>query len=214
MKQEILNRLSETGIVAIMRGIAFDKLLRLVDALHCGGIRLVEVTLNTNQAFQAIALLREQFGDVMNIGAGTVLSEIDAQRALDAGAQFFVTPNVDVSVIQAGVHADIPVMAGAVSLTEMYAAQQAGASFVKIFPAAAFGPEYIKAVRGPLPHIPLIAVGGVSVRNAPAFLDAGVVGFGLGGSLMDASAIASGKFDTVTEAAQSFIDLYKNRQCK
>ncbi|WAH38036.1 bifunctional 4-hydroxy-2-oxoglutarate aldolase/2-dehydro-3-deoxy-phosphogluconate aldolase [Alicyclobacillus dauci] len=210
MSDVILSRLQDTGVVAIIRGISENKMTHLVQALYQGGVRLVEVTLNTDGALDAIESLREKFGDTMSVGAGTVLNEQHALIAKERGAEFFVTPNVDEHVIDIGVKAGIPVMAGAMTPTEIYKAYQAGAAFVKVFPAGTLGARYIKEVRGPLSYIPLMGVGGVSLDNARELLDAGVVALGLGGSLIDKAAVDREDYDVIAKKAQAFVELYRD----
>ncbi|MFB5191300.1 bifunctional 4-hydroxy-2-oxoglutarate aldolase/2-dehydro-3-deoxy-phosphogluconate aldolase [Alicyclobacillus fastidiosus] len=209
MSDVITSRLQETGVVAIIRGIDTGAIHPLVQALYDGGIRLVEVTLNTEGALEAITSVLARFGDSMSVGAGTVLDEQAAVAAKAHGAQFFVTPNVDERVIQVGVEANIPVMAGALTPTEIYRAYRAGAKFVKVFPAGTMGARYIKEVRGPLANVPLMAVGGVTLENAGEFFAAGVVALGLGGSLIDKAAVERGDFDAIRETARSFVELYR-----
>ncbi|GMA62742.1 bifunctional 4-hydroxy-2-oxoglutarate aldolase/2-dehydro-3-deoxy-phosphogluconate aldolase [Alicyclobacillus fastidiosus] len=212
MSDVIASRLQETGVVAIIRGIDTSVIHPLVQALYDGGIRLVEVTLNTEGALEAIASLLSKFGDSMSVGAGTVLNEQQALAAKAHGAQFFVTPNVDRSVIHVGVEANIPVMAGALTPTEIYDAYSAGAQFVKVFPAGTMGARYIKEVRGPLANVPLMAVGGVTLENAGEFFDAGVLALGLGGSLVNKAAVERGDYDAIREMARSFVDLYRTHR--
>ncbi|WP_436663788.1 bifunctional 4-hydroxy-2-oxoglutarate aldolase/2-dehydro-3-deoxy-phosphogluconate aldolase [Alicyclobacillus acidoterrestris] len=189
MSSLILSRIEETGVVAIIRGVDEAKIDPLVHALYDGGIRLVEVTLNTAGALTAISSLLEKYGDTMSIGAGTVLNKEQALQAKAHGAQFFVTPNVDIDVIRVGVESNIPVMSGALTPTEINTAYEAGATFVKVFPAGLFGARYIREIRGPLSHIPLMAVGGVNLENARTFFDAGAVALGLGSTLTDKVAL-------------------------
>lgn len=209
MDDQMMTRLQETGIVAIIRGVEADKMMDLVQAMYDGGIRLVEVTLNTKDALTSIHQIASHFGDRMNIGAGTVLSAEDARKARQHGAQFLVTPHTGVDVIRFGVEAGLPVFAGAMTPTEIYNAYQAGASMVKVFPAGTLGAQYIKEVRGPLPHIPLMVVGGISLDNAQAYLDMGAVALGLGGGLFNKAEIEQGNFEDIEARSRSFIQLYR-----
>ncbi|WP_206918878.1 bifunctional 4-hydroxy-2-oxoglutarate aldolase/2-dehydro-3-deoxy-phosphogluconate aldolase [Alicyclobacillus suci] len=214
MSSLILSRVEETGVVAIIRGVDEAKIDPLVQALYDGGIRLVEVTLNTAGALTAISSLLEKYGEVVSIGAGTVLNQEQALQAKVHGAQFFVTPNVDKDVIRIGVESNIPVMSGALTPTEINTAYEAGATFVKVFPAGLFGAQYIREIRGPLSHIPLMAVGGVNLENARTFFDAGAVALGLGSSLTDKVALEHGAYDVIAKKARAFVDLYRGARTR
>jgi 2-dehydro-3-deoxyphosphogluconate aldolase/(4S)-4-hydroxy-2-oxoglutarate aldolase len=206
----IVSWLRETGIVAIVRGVAAKFMPNLAEALYEGGIRLMEVTLNRDDAYESIEQLVKNFGENMSIGAGTVLNGELAQKAHQSGAQFFVTPHVPIDVLEYGRTHGLPVMAGAMTPTEIYTAYVHGATVVKVYPSATVGARYFKEVRGPLPQIPLLAVGGVTLENAGEFLKAGAVGLGLGGSLIDQDAIAQGDFHVIRQKAQAFLELYRS----
>ena len=195
MNSFILEALREHRIMAIARGLADQNADEAAEALYEGGIRLIEVTLNTPGALQIIARWRGRFENRMRVGAGTVLDESAARRAVEAGAEFLVSPNVDEAVIGRGVQSGVEVFPGALTPTEIVRAWQAGASAIKVFPAATFGPKYLRELRGPLGEIPLVAVGGVSADNLRDFLQAGAIGVGLGGSLVNLQLIEAGRFD-------------------
>lgn len=198
----IFDALRQDKIVAIARGISLENADEVAEALFDGGIRLVEVTLNTPNALQIITRWREHFGAQMHIGAGTVLDVESAKNAIAAGAQFLVTPNTDEGVIEYSKEQQTPIFPGAMTPSEMVCAWQAGATAIKVFPASSLGANYLKEVRGPLPQIPLIAVGGVDANNLREFLDAGAIGVGLGGSLVNLQLIQNGQFDELRELAQ------------
>lgn len=202
-----LQLLEATKIIAIVRGVPEDSILQLAQALSDGGVKIMEVTLNTPGAPDMIHNLQEHYGDSMWIGAGTVLTEDDARVAHEAGASFFITPNVDVDVIRYGVKHGIDVMPGAMTPTEILTAHRAGATMVKVFPSGSLGPGYFKDVRGPLPQVPLMAVGGVNVDNAAAFLAAGAKGLGIGGYLVDKKAMAAGDFEKIRRTAKALIEV-------
>jgi len=191
----VLDALREHRIMAIARGLANQSADAAAEALYQGGVRVIEVTLNTPGALEIIARWRDRFENRMRVGAGTILDEGLARQAIEAGAEFLVSPNVDEAVIGRGVQAGVEVFSGALTPSEIVRAWQAGASAIKVFPASAFGPKYLQELRGPLPQIPLIAVGGVDADNLGEFLRAGAVGVGLGSSLVSLQLIEAGRFD-------------------
>jgi 2-dehydro-3-deoxyphosphogluconate aldolase/(4S)-4-hydroxy-2-oxoglutarate aldolase len=170
-----------------------------------GGIQLLEMTLNTPGALEAIARWRERFGERAHIGAGTVLNTGMARDAIAAGAQFLIAPNLDEDVIVLGVDNGIDVWPGAMTPTEIVRAWKAGASAVKVFPSGTLGASFFREVRGPLNHIPLIATGGVTLENLPSFLGAGAVAVGAGGSLVDKTLIENGRFDELQALTQKYV---------
>lgn len=206
MNTSVLDALREHRIMAIARGLANESADDAAEALCAGGIRLIEVTLNTPGALEIIARwcsrFEGRFEGRMRVGAGTVLDEGMARAAIGAGAEFLVSPNVDEAVIEHGLRSEVEVFPGALSPTEIVRAWKAGAHAVKVFPASAFGPKYLRELRGPLGQIPLIAVGGVDVDNLGDFLQAGAVGVGLGSSLVSLELIQSGRFDELQVLAQ------------
>ncbi|MCL6633824.1 MAG: bifunctional 4-hydroxy-2-oxoglutarate aldolase/2-dehydro-3-deoxy-phosphogluconate aldolase [Alicyclobacillus herbarius] len=201
--------LQETGVIAIVRGVAEGDILPLADALYQGGVRLMEVTLNTPGALEMIRTLKEVYGEEMGIGAGTVMSVEEARAAKLAGAQYLVTPHVDVDLIRYGVDQGLPVFAGALTPTEIATAHQAGASLIKVFPSASVGSGYFRDLRGPFPDIPLLAVGGVNLDNAGEFLAAGAVGWGLGSSLVDKRRLAARDLAAIQTIARRFVEVYQ-----
>ncbi|OUS78546.1 2-dehydro-3-deoxyphosphogluconate aldolase [Paenibacillus sp. MY03] len=204
-KKTGLELLEQTKIIAIVRGIQSKDAENLAQALLDGGIRVMEITLNTPGAEGMIQSLQMKFGERMYIGAGTVLDSDDAKRALDAGADFFVTPNTDESVIRYATEHGKAIFPGAMTPTEVVRAWKAGATAVKIFPGASLGLGYFKELMGPLNHIPMVAVGGVHAGNLGEFLRVGCSGVGVGGSLVNLQAIASGQWDQIRDNAKQFI---------
>jgi 2-dehydro-3-deoxyphosphogluconate aldolase/(4S)-4-hydroxy-2-oxoglutarate aldolase len=167
-------------VVAIGRGLAPDRIERIAEGLVAGGIRAFEITLNSPDAFAAIAALAQRWGDRLLVGAGTVLDTDGAERATDAGARFIVSPHTNPGLIGWAVARAMPVFPGAFSPTEVLAGWSAGATAVKLFPASVAGPAFIREFRGPFRDIPLIATGGVTIESAPAFLAAGAAAVGMG----------------------------------
>jgi 2-dehydro-3-deoxyphosphogluconate aldolase / (4S)-4-hydroxy-2-oxoglutarate aldolase len=194
----------ETGIIAIMRGIEGDSLIKMVDALYEGGVRLAEVTLNTPSALSAIRELRSRFDGKMFIGAGTVITLEKAHQAINAGAQFVVTPNVDPEIIHLCLSGNIWITPGAFTPTEIVTAMSLGCRYIKLFPVRALGPAYIKDVLAPLSDARLLAVGGVDTKNIGDYIRAGAVGAGVGGSLCRVP--LGGDFSLVTEEAISLLN--------
>jgi len=208
MKEEIEKAVREKRIVAIVRGFAPDICLKLAEAYAKGGIGLVEVTFNQRapetwkDTATAIKAIRERFAGTMRVGAGTVLTEEQLSMCIDAGGEYMITPNVNVSLIRSCVAKGLVAMPGAMTPSEAVDAWEAGASFVKIFPAGSLGPGYVKAICAPLSHIPFLAVGGISPDNVADFIRAGCVGAGVGGNLTNKEWIASGAWDKVAEVAR------------
>ncbi|MBO8141950.1 MAG: bifunctional 4-hydroxy-2-oxoglutarate aldolase/2-dehydro-3-deoxy-phosphogluconate aldolase [Firmicutes bacterium] len=174
-------------LVAILRGVPADRIVEMGEALLEGGIRVMEVALSTPDALVALERLRLTMEDRAAVGAGTVVDAEQGRRALGAGAQFFVTPHVAEPVCELAARERIPVIAGALTPTEIARAVDLGAAFVKLFPAAAVGSEYIRALLGPYPKLEILAVGGVGITNLADFLRAGAVGAGIGGALTQAA---------------------------
>ena len=180
-RPEVPAAISVGRIIAIGRHLEPDLVPSIGDALRTGGIRVFEITANGPSAFSAITALRQRFApqDLL-IGAGTILDLEQAGRAVEAGAQFVVMPHFDAAIVEWAAARDVPVFPGAFTPTEILAAWRAGAAAVKLFPASAVGPTFVREMRGPLPDIPLIPTGGVTLENAPAFLAAGAVAVGIG----------------------------------
>lgn len=210
-REETLETLRETGVVAIIRGYGEDVCLHIAEACLAGGIRMVEVTFDQTRAdgaertARAIAAIGRAFGGRLSVGAGTVLTVGQLRMARDAGAAFAIAPNVDAEVIAAGVAEGLVSIPGAMTPSEVVAAWKAGADYVKLFPASQLGAGYVKTIRAPLAHIPLLAVGGVGADNAAAFLAAGCAGIGVGGPLTRREWIDSGAWDKIEENARAIV---------
>ena len=210
-KQAVIDRVLEKKIIVIVRGVYGEDCLSLAKALCCGGIEIMEVTFdqsseqNRQRTLETISLLRNTLGEKMTVGAGTVTTAAMAKDAHAAGAQFIVSPNTDPEVIKAAAECGMVTMPGALTPTEIMIAHNAGADFVKLFPVTTLGTAYIKAVRAPLNHVKLLAVGGVNEKNAAEFIAAGVVGIGVGGNLVNREWIKNGEFDKITALASEFV---------
>ena len=198
---EFLERLTAERLVAIVRATEADDAVRVGRALLGCGVLLVEVTLTTRDALTAIETLRKDAPDPTMIGAGTVLTKRQAHDAVEAGAQFLVTP----AVTEAIEGAEVPVLAGAYTASEAYAAMASGATAVKLFPASAGGPAYLKALRDPFPTIPFVPVGGVSLDQVAPYLIAGAVALGVGGPIVGDS-VRGGSLDALAARAKAFLE--------
>ena len=217
-EQEIREVIVSTRIVALMRGLAPDVCLHLVEAYAKGGIRAVEVTFDQScpeswsETAVAIRAIADRFGQELYVGAGTVLNAEQLSMAEDAGGSFIVSPVVNCGLIRESVRRSMPAIAGAMTPSEAVAAHEAGASFVKVFPAHVLGPEYVRAISAPLGHIPFLAFQGITPENLRDFLDAGCVGAGVGGCLADRELIASGAWDRIGAIASNFINIAKENK--
>ncbi|MBN2984526.1 MULTISPECIES: bifunctional 4-hydroxy-2-oxoglutarate aldolase/2-dehydro-3-deoxy-phosphogluconate aldolase [Cohnella] len=205
MSSKLLQALSEEKIVAIIRGISAKDGDATAKALADGGIVFLEVTLNTEGAIGMISRFREQYEGRMRIGAGTVLDIGQAKEAVAAGAEYIISPNLDEEVVYYGVEQGVDVWPGTMTPSEIVRAYKAGASAVKVFPLGSLGVNYLKEIRAPLDHIPMIATGGVNLQNIRSVLETGAVGVGLGGNLVNKQLVAEGKFEELTKLAQSFV---------
>lgn len=209
--ENIVELVRQTKVVAIVRGLE-SGYVQLAQALYDGGIRAIEVTFNQkdpaawNQTTNAIRQIKAELGEKMAVGAGTVTTVELVQLAHDAGAEFIVSPDVNGDVIHKTKELGMVSMPGAMTPTEIAQAHGAGADFVKVFPAGVLGKQYIKAVRGPLNHIALLAVGGVSEKNAGEFIAAGCTGVGVGGNLVNKEWIAAGEFEKITALAKELCE--------
>lgn len=204
-KAEIIEWLLTPGIIAVVRAQRQEQVLPLTEALLAGGVRAIEITTTTPNAVGAIAQARKKLGDRALFGIGTVLDTATCRAALDAGAEFIVSPILLKELVPLAQAAGKPVMLGAYTPTEAQAVHEAGADFVKIFPADTLGPGYIKALRAPLPHLRIVPTGGVEVNNAADFLKAGCVALGVGGSLVSASILQQADWPELTRRAVAFV---------
>ncbi|MFZ1010381.1 MAG: bifunctional 4-hydroxy-2-oxoglutarate aldolase/2-dehydro-3-deoxy-phosphogluconate aldolase [Candidatus Sulfotelmatobacter sp.] len=210
-KQEVANRIMEIGVVPVVRASSAKQAMRAAEAVCVGGIPIVEVTMTVPGAIEVIVELSKSMGSEVLIGAGTVLDAETAQRCIDAGAEFVVSPGFDLETVRSVNRAGKLMMAGALTPTEVIGAWKAGSDFVKIFPCGAVGgAKYIKALKGPLPQIPMIPTGGVNLTTAADFILAGAAALGIGGELVSASALESGDLAPIVEAARSFVLIVRN----
>jgi len=199
------DRLLETGVVGILRGVPADPTVDVADALVSGGVDTIEVTADTDGALDTIDRLRDAFDrSELVVGAGTVLDAETAGAALRAGAEFVVTPSFDPGVVETCNRYGAVVVPGVMTPSEAVAAYEAGADALKVFPASTLGPGHIRSLKGPLPQLPLVPTGGVSLDNVTAFIEAGADGVGVGSSLVDSDAVAAEDYGALTDRAASF----------
>ena len=216
MKTNIIDAVEKNKIIAIIRGVSKDKLTPLAEALYRGGIRLLEITYSANgkvsdeDTAESIKALSTHFEGRMHIGAGTVLTKKQVELTAQAGGKFIISPNVDEEVITATVEHGLVSMPGALTPSEICQAHKYGADFVKLFPISDLGAGYVKAVKAPLSHIKLLAVGGITDENMSEYLNAGVCGFGIGSSLTDKKMIEAGDWDGITELAKRYTAVINN----
>ena len=202
----VLDAILESRIVAIVRLERYDRAVEIARALLDGGISVVEFTLTGAGAYDAIAATRAALGDAAHIGVGTVLNVDAAEAAIGAGAQFVVTPTMSPAVIRACVARGTPILSGALTPTEALAAHEAGADMVKLFPARFGGPQYLRDILAPLPFLRIVPTGGVGAENARAYLDAGAVAVGIGGSLISAQAVAQSDWPKIAAGARAVVE--------
>jgi len=193
------------GVVAVIRLQDPTRLRAVVDALAAGGMRALEVTMTVPGAIELIAEIAPTLPADFLIGAGTVLDAETARRAIEAGAQFVVSPVFRPAVVDEAHRLGRPAMPGCFSPTEIQQAWEAGADIVKVFPATSLGPAFFRDVRGPLPHLKLMPTGGVSIENADEWIRAGAVAVGVGSALLDPRAIAAGEYSSITEKAKRIL---------
>jgi len=205
-KTEKLDLIRTTGIIAIMRARSSDQLLAAAEAIHRGGVRVIEVTMTTPGALEVVRAATSRYGDELLFGAGTVIDATSAREAILAGAGFIVAPTLDLPTIALGNRYAIPVVPGIFTPTEALAATEAGAEMVKLFPAEVGGPKMIQALLAPLPQLQIIPVGGVDLLTAGPFIRAGAVALGVGSSLVNQKLLESGDMGELTKRARAFID--------
>lgn len=200
-----LAMITRTRLIAIVRLEHYDAALEVAQALLAGGISVIEFTLTGRGAVEAIASTRAALGDSALIGAGTVITPDDVAQVAEAGAQFVVTPVLRHSVIEACLARNVPIICGAFTPSEILEADEAGAAMVKVFPARQVGPQYLRDILAPLPHLRLVPTGGINLQNAGAYLQAGAAAVGVGGNLISEQVVAAGDWAQVTRQAQEYV---------
>ena len=212
MRDQIIQQVEANKIIAIIRGVEPEKSLKVAQALYAGGIRMIEVTFDQKDeekqkgTAESIRLISEYFQGKVSVGAGTVTSVKLVEMAAEAGAQYIISPDTSEEVIKKTRELGLVSMPGALTPTEILNAHRWGADFVKLFPIGSFGTAYIKAIKAPINHIKLLAVGGVNEKNITEFLDAGCCGAGIGGNLVNKKWIEAGEYEKITETAKLLVE--------
>jgi 2-dehydro-3-deoxyphosphogluconate aldolase/(4S)-4-hydroxy-2-oxoglutarate aldolase len=205
-KEQVLSFIREVGIVPVVRTPSAESAIQAIEAMYRGGIRAAEITMTVPGAVKALEKVADQFGDKLVLGAGTVLDAATARICMLAGAEFFVTPALKLETIEMARRYSKVICPGALTPTEVQSAWDAGADIVKVFPCGNVGgPAYIKALKGPFPHIEMIPTGGVNLETTGAFLKAGACAVAVGGELVSAKLIAAGKYDEIESLARQYL---------
>ena len=214
-KQQVRDRIVEIGIVPVVRASSSAEALLAAEAVCAGGIPIVEITMTVPGAVEVIRQLQKSALENTLIGAGTVLDAETARRCVDAGAEFLVSPGLNIATVEFAAREGKLMLAGALTPTEVMMAWNAGADFVKIFPCGNVGgAKYIKALKGPFPQIPLVPTGGVNLSTAGEFIEAGASALGVGGELVEAEALKSGKAEVIAENARKFLSVVQQTRSR
>ncbi len=211
---QALSRILDTGIVAVIRAPSGEVLVDVAEALLAGGVQAIEITFTVPNAHKVLETVINRLGDKIVVGAGTVLDPETARTALLAGAQYIVSPTVNLDTIRLCKRYGTVVMPGALTPTEILTAWEAGADVVKVFPSEITGAAYLKALRGPLPQIRLMPTGGVNLQTAADFLNAGAVALGIGGSLVSAEAIKTRNWGAIESLARQYVQIVRDTRTK
>ena len=214
-KAAVIKRIRDIGVIPVVRASSAEEAIRAIDAIKEGGVSVLEITMTVPGAVNVIEKVANRFGDEALVGAGTVLDAETARACMLAGAQFIVSPSLDLETIECCRRYGIAVMPGALTPTEVVHAWSAGADIVKVFPAGAMGgASYIKALKAPLPQIELVPTGGVSLKTAADFIKAGASALGVGADLVDTKAIRENNDGLITERARQFVEIVKNARAE
>lgn len=214
-KAQVLSFVQDTGIVPVVRTATADSAIRAIEAIYNGGIRAAEITMTVPGAVKALEKVADQFGDKLVLGAGTVLDPETARICMLAGAEFFVTPALNVKVIEMARRYSKVICPGALTPTEVLAAWEAGADVVKVFPCGNMGgAKYIKALKGPFPQIEMIPTGGVNLDTAGDFLRAGACAVAVGGELVDAKLIKADDYAGIQKLAEQYVGIIKKTRAE
>jgi 2-dehydro-3-deoxyphosphogluconate aldolase/(4S)-4-hydroxy-2-oxoglutarate aldolase len=209
-KQEVRSIIEKVGIVPVIRASSAEEARFAADCVANGGVPIVEITMTVPGAVEVIRELVKAMPQVL-VGAGTVLNEGSARQCADAGAQFLVTPGFNAQTVAAARERDLLIMVGALTPSEIMAASEAGADFVKVFPCGSMGgPKYIQALRGPFPKVPFVPTGGVNVETAADYIRAGAAALGVGGEMISKDALKARDGDVISKLAALFVDLVRD----
>lgn len=208
-KEQIVEKLREIGLVPVLRAESEEQALGIASAIAAGGVTVLEITMTVPGAIRVMSRLTKERPDIL-IGAGTVLDAETARMCMLEGAQFVVSPALNLKMIEMCHRYSIPVLPGALTPTEVVTAWQAGADVIKVFPASALGgAKYLKSLKAPLPQVEMIPTGGVSLATAKEFLEAGSFALGVGADLVDTKAMAEGKPEKITESAKKYLEIVR-----
>jgi 2-dehydro-3-deoxyphosphogluconate aldolase / (4S)-4-hydroxy-2-oxoglutarate aldolase len=209
-KAEVIKQIKDTGLIPVVRATSADEAMSAIDAIREGGVSVLEITMTVPGAVGVIEQLTKKYGSDVLVGAGTVLDAETARACMLSGAQFIVSPALNMETIECCRRYGVAVMPGALTPTEVVQAWTAGADLVKVFPAGALGgASYLKALKAPLPHIELVPTGGVSLKTAADFIKAGASALGVGADLVDLKAIRDGQASVITERAKQFVQIVR-----
>jgi 2-dehydro-3-deoxyphosphogluconate aldolase/(4S)-4-hydroxy-2-oxoglutarate aldolase len=209
-KKQIIEQLESLGLVPVVRAASADEAMQAIEAIRAGGVNVLEITMTVPGAVKVIEKVADKYGSDVLVGAGTVLDPETARACLLAGAQFIVSPALNLDTIALCQRYSAPIMPGVLTPTEVITAWSAGADFVKVFPAGSVGgASYIKNLKGPFPQVKMIPTGGVSLKTAADFIKAGAAALGVGTDLVDVKAIRAGEAHVVTERAQQFLEIVR-----
>jgi len=213
-KQAVLERITKTGVIPVIRAQSADEAAAAIAAIQKGGVSVLEITMTVPGAVELIREVARRATDAL-VGAGTVLDPKAARACIDAGARFVVSPTLNLDTIAACREAGIAVLPGALTPTEVLTAWNAGADFVKVFPANALGgASYLKSLKAPLPQVKLVPTGGVNLQTAKDFIKAGASALGVGADLVDLQALRRGEAETITERARKFLSLVQEARAE
>jgi 2-dehydro-3-deoxyphosphogluconate aldolase/(4S)-4-hydroxy-2-oxoglutarate aldolase len=214
-KKQVADRIVEIGIVPVIRATSAKQAMYAVEGVCAGGIPVVEITMTVPGAIELLtSLARTSASDIL-IGAGTVLDAEDARRCVEAGAQFIVSPGFDAETIEFANRSATLIMSGALTPTEVITAWKAGSDFIKVFPCGCMGgAKYIKALKGPLPQIPMVPTGGVNLKTAPELIEAGAAAIGIGSELISTSALQSGDTGEISENARRYVAVVREARAQ
>ncbi|MFP3937457.1 MAG: bifunctional 4-hydroxy-2-oxoglutarate aldolase/2-dehydro-3-deoxy-phosphogluconate aldolase [Phycisphaerae bacterium] len=213
-RDSFCRRLCDKGVVAVVRASGSEQLLEVARALLAGGVDCIEITMTTPNALEVISNCRKELGDEALVGVGSTLSADVARSAVDAGAQFVVSPIFKREIVEAAHAADLPCVPGAFTPTEVQTAYESGADIVKVFPGGAVGPKYLKDLLGPLPHLKLSPTGGVNLDTAADWIANGACTLGVGSALVTKKAVASGDMAEIERLAKQYVDIVADARAK
>ncbi len=211
----LVEEIERRKLIAIVRGVEKEKLISVAEAVYNGGIKFMEITYSADgsvsdeETAQSIKLLSEYFEGKIHIGAGTVLNEKQVELTYNAGGEFIISPDTNEGVIKKTKELGMISIPGALTPTEIQSAHKYGADFVKLFPVSGLGCSYIKAIKAPLSHIKMLAVGGIDLNNISEYLSCGVCGFGIGTNIIDKKMINNNDFKSITELAKKYTEAVK-----